>query len=47
MKAADTQAYHYDKKQRAILYKVGDKALINPHSLELVDVKGVGCKLMQ
>jgi Integrase zinc binding domain/Integrase core domain len=47
MKAANIQAYHYDKKRRAILYKVGDKVLINPHSLELVDVKGVGHKLMQ
>lgn len=28
-------------------FKEGSKVLINPHSLELVDVKGTGKKLMQ
>jgi hypothetical protein len=46
-KANDRQAVHYDKKRRALTFKVGDEVLINPHSLELVDVAGAGRKLMQ
>ena len=30
-----------------MIFQPGDKVLINPHSLELVDVKGNGRKLMQ
>jgi hypothetical protein len=45
--AMELQAYPYNKKQRVVLYKVGDKVLLNPHSLELVNVKGTGRKLMQ
>jgi hypothetical protein len=40
--ATDLQAYQYNKKRRAVLYKVGDEVLLNPHSMELVDVKGTG-----
>jgi hypothetical protein len=46
-KANDRQAFHYDKKRRALTLEVGDEVLINPHSLELVDVTGSGRKLMQ
>jgi Chromo (CHRromatin Organisation MOdifier) domain len=47
IQVADTQAYQHDKRRRAILYKVGDEVLLNPHSLELMDVKGTSHKLMQ
>lgn len=46
-RAADSQAYQYDKGRRAVMFAVGDEVLINPHSLELVDVQGTGKKLMQ
>jgi hypothetical protein len=46
-KSVDKQAYQYHKGRRAPTLKVGDEVLINPHSLELVDVKGCSCKLIQ
>ena len=46
--AQDRQAKAYDKKRRPIQeMEVGDYALVNPHSLELVDVEGTGKKLVQ
>jgi hypothetical protein len=46
-KSVDKQAYQYDKGCRAPTLKVGDEVLINPHSLELVDIKGRSHKLIQ
>jgi hypothetical protein len=46
-KSVDKQAYQYDKGRCAPTLKVGDEVLINPHSLELVDVKGRSRKLIQ
>jgi hypothetical protein len=46
-RSADRQAYQYDKGCRAPTLKVGDKVLINPHTLELVDMKGCSHKLVQ
>jgi hypothetical protein len=45
-RASDRQAFYYDKKRKAVLFKEGDEVLINPHTLELVDVIGTGRKLM-
>ena len=46
--AQDRQAKAYDKKRRPVQeMTVGDYALVNPHSLELVDVEGTGKKLVQ
>ena len=44
---ADKQAFQFDKGRRIPHLNVGDEVLINPHSLELVDVKGRSRKLMQ
>ena len=41
------QAYYYDRGRRQPNLKEGNEVLINPHSLELVDVKGKSCKLVQ
>jgi Chromo (CHRromatin Organisation MOdifier) domain len=46
-RSADKQAYQYDKGRRPPKLDVGDEVLINPHSLELVDVKGKSRKLVQ
>ena len=46
-RSADRQAYQFDKGRRTVELQVGDEVLINPHSLELVDVKGHSRKLMQ
>jgi hypothetical protein len=46
-KSLDKQAYHYDKGHCLLVFKIGDKVLMNPRSLELVDVKGKSCKLVQ
>ena len=43
----DKQAYYYDRGRRQPNLKEGDEVLINPHSLELVDVKGKSRKLVQ
>jgi hypothetical protein len=46
--AQDRQAKAYDKKRRPVQeLEVGDYALVNPHTLELVDVAGTGKKLIQ
>jgi hypothetical protein len=46
-RSSDRQAYQFDKGRRAPKFKIGDKVLINPHSLELVDIKGHSRKLGQ
>ena len=46
-RSADKQAYQYDKGRQPPKLNVGDEVLINPHSLELVDVKGKSRKLVQ
>ena len=43
----DKQAYYYDRGRCQPNLKEGDEVLINPHSLELVDVKGKSRKLVQ
>ena len=43
----DKQAYYYDWGRHQPNLKEGNKVLINPHSLELVDVKGKSHKLVQ
>ena len=46
--AQDRQAKAYDKKRQPVEeLEVGDYTLVNPHSLELVDVAGTGRKLIQ
>ena len=44
---ADRQAFQYDKGHRAPQLDVGDEVLINPHTLELIEAKGKGRKLVQ
>jgi hypothetical protein len=46
-RSTDQQAYQFDKGRQAPKFKIGDEVLINPHSLELVDIKGCSRKLMQ
>jgi len=46
-KASTHQARAYDSRHRLEEFGVGDKVLVNPHSLDLVDVKGMGQKLLQ
>jgi hypothetical protein len=46
-RSADKQAYQYDKGCRPPNLEVGDEVLINPHSLELVDIKKGSRKLIQ
>ncbi len=46
-RSLDKQAYYYDRGRRQPNLKEGDEVLINPHSLELVDVKGKSRKLVQ
>lgn len=46
--AQELQTQAYNKGRRPVReLKVGDLALINPHTLELVDIKGTGKKLVQ
>ena len=45
--AQSRQAKHYTQGHHSEEFEVGDDVLVNPHSLELVDVKGAGCKLVQ
>ena len=40
--STDRQAFQFDKGCKPPQLKVGDKVLINPHSLELVETKGKG-----
>jgi len=44
--SADRQAYQFDKGRKAPKLEIGDEVLINPHSLELINEKGVSRKLM-
>ncbi|KAJ3474331.1 hypothetical protein NLI96_g12517 [Meripilus lineatus] len=41
------QARSYNKGRKAMTFEVGDWVLINPHSLEWVESKGEGAKLVQ
>jgi hypothetical protein len=45
--AQSRQAKHYNQGWRSEEFEEGDEVLVNPHSLELVDVKGIGRKLVQ
>ena len=46
-RSTDRQAFQFDKGRKPPQLKVGDEVLINPHSLELVETKGKGHKLVQ
>ena len=46
-RSLDKQAYQYDKGHHLPCLEVGDEVLINPHALELVDIKGKSRKLVQ
>src|SRR5260370_21691353 len=46
-RATSRQARAPDCHHRSQEYEVGDEGLLNPHSLDLVDVKGTGRKLLQ
>jgi len=47
-KSQDEQACQFNKGRRPVLdFKQGDRVLVNPHSLDWVDVKGTGMKLKQ
>jgi hypothetical protein len=46
-RSTDRQAFQYDKRRKPPQLEVGDEVLINPHSLELVETKGKGRKLIQ
>ena len=41
------QAKHYNQGCHSEEFEEGDEVLVNPHSLELVDVKGAGHRLVQ
>jgi hypothetical protein len=45
--AQSKQAKHYNQGRWLEEFKEGNEVLINPHSLELVDVQGAGQKLVQ
>ena len=45
--AQEQAARSYNRKRRAEEFEVGSYVLVNPHSLELVDVQGTGKKLVQ
>ena len=45
--AQSRQAKHYNQGHHLEEFEEGDEVLVNPHSLELVDVKGAGRKLVQ
>lgn len=47
-KAQDEQGLQFNKGRRPVPdFKQGDRVLVNPHSLDWVDSKGVGAKLKQ
>ena len=46
-RSLDKQAYQYDKGHCLPCLEVSNEVLINPHALELVDVKGESQKLVQ
>jgi len=45
--AQSKQAEQFNKGRQVEEFEEGDEVLVNPHSLELVDIKGVGQKLLQ
>ncbi|EPS96698.1 hypothetical protein FOMPIDRAFT_1103198, partial [Fomitopsis schrenkii] len=45
--AQEQAARAYNQGRRGKTFQPGDLVLVNPHSLELVDVKGTGKKLVQ
>ena len=45
--AISSQAWAHDSWCQSDEFEVGDEVLVNPHSLDLVDVKGTGHKLLQ
>ena len=47
VKASTHQARAHDSHYCMEEFGVGDKVLVNPHSLDLVDMKGTGQKLLQ
>jgi hypothetical protein len=47
VRAQVRQAKAYDQKRHDKEFEEGDEVLVNPHSLELVDVQGMGRKLVQ
>src|SRR6266478_3805922 len=47
VKASTHQARAHDSHHCTEEFGVGDEVLINPHSLDLVDMKGTGQKLLQ
>jgi hypothetical protein len=46
-RAQARQAKAYDSQRWGEEFEEGDEVLVNPHSLELVDVQGMGRKLVQ
>ena len=46
-KATSQQAQAHDSHHCPEEYEVGDEVLVNPHLLDLVDVKDMGWKLLQ
>ena len=46
-KAQEKQAASYNKGRRPLSFDEGDLVLVNPHSLEWVESKGEGAKLVQ
>ncbi|KZP18005.1 hypothetical protein FIBSPDRAFT_669831, partial [Athelia psychrophila] len=46
-KAQSKQAQSYNKGRRIAEFKVGSLGLVNPHSLEWIELKGKGAKLVQ
>ncbi|EPS94953.1 hypothetical protein FOMPIDRAFT_34386, partial [Fomitopsis schrenkii] len=45
--AQEQVARTYNRGKRTEQFEVGSQVLVNPHSLELVDVQGTGKKLVQ
>ncbi|KZP10442.1 hypothetical protein FIBSPDRAFT_686130, partial [Athelia psychrophila] len=46
-KAQAKQASSYNKGRRLAEFEIGSLVLVNPHSLEWVEAKGEGAKLVQ
>jgi hypothetical protein len=47
VRAQSKQAAAYKKYRRTEEFEEGNEVLMNPHSLKLIDVKGMGRKLVQ
>ena len=45
--AQSRQAKHHNQGHHSEEFEEGNEVLVNPHSLELVEVKGAGRKLVQ